>query len=140
MLEFRIFPPLKLGIFNFSTFKKSMLYIMDIQYMIFEFPAFFYKFFRSSQESPLEGPCETVENATWKKLECAQFFFQFCKSPLDNKSVFEQESQLCFFVLARPLSLYNGCVTAWPNQSRVENNREKKARIFSGVKKKEEKE
>ena len=55
----------------------------------------------------------------------------------DNKSVFEQESELSFFVLARPLSTYNGGVTAWPNQSRdrrllalLENNKEKKSSYF----------
>ena len=42
-----------------------------------------------------------------------------------------------FFVLARPLSTYNGGVTAWPNQSRdrrllalLENNKEKKSSYF----------
>ena len=56
----------------------------------------------------------------------------------DNKSVFEQENELSFFVLVRPLWMHNGGVTAWPNQSRdrpwllalLENNKEKKSSYF----------
>ena len=56
----------------------------------------------------------------------------------DNKSVFEQENELSFFVLVRPLWVDNGGVTAWPNQSRdrpwllalLENNKEKKSSYF----------
>ena len=56
----------------------------------------------------------------------------------DNKSVFEQENELSFFVLVRPLWVHNGGVTAWPNQSRdrpwllalLENNKEKKSSYF----------
>ena len=93
------------------------------------------------------------------RMECASLFFSFFLSFFnfrivqlamavlelgrDNKSVFEQENELSFFVLVRPLWVDNGGVTAWPNQSRdrpwllalLENNKEKKARIFSGVKK-----
>ena len=79
------------------------------------------------------------------RMECARVFpfsiFEMYTAAMqagrDNKSVFEQESELSFFVLVRPLWAYNGGVTAWPNQSRdrrllalLENNKEKKSSYF----------
>ena len=87
------------------------------------------------------------------RMECASLFFFFLsffnfrivqlamavlELGRDNKSVFEQENELSFFVLVRPLWVDNGGVTAWPNQSRdrpwllalLENNKEKKSSYF----------